>query len=351
MAKAKQTSREKRKPAPAKAHFDPEQRVVAVTGAHGYFGSQLIRRLEEDRRYYKILAIDIRKPEMPMDKTQFHRVDLTMPSADAEVAAVLAREGADTLVHAAFLYNPTHASAWAHELENIGTVHVLNAAAEVGLRKLVQWSLTAVYGAQATNPNYISEDHPLHGAPHSRYVMDRVNAELEARRFRQEHPETVVTVLRTAHTLGPTIRNFVSRFFRAPVAPVLMGYDPLMQFVHEEDAVDAFKLAVDDDHPGEFNVVGDGVLPYSTVLAMLGRVPVPVPRFLATPVAQALWVTQAMDSPPAFLDFLRYMCVADGRRARSVLGFLPRYDLRATINDFLGVEGDASDFASEGGRA
>ncbi|HEY3359603.1 MAG TPA: NAD-dependent epimerase/dehydratase family protein [Polyangia bacterium] len=347
---AKRTPRDRRKTAPPRTHYDPEQRVVAVTGAHGFFGSQLIRRLEEDRRYYKILAIDIRKPEMSMDKTQFHRVDLTMPSADAEVAAVLSREGADTLVHAAFLYNPTHASAWAHELENIGTVHVLNAAAEVGLRKLVQWSLTAVYGAQAANPNYLTEDHPLHGQPGSRYLTDRVNAELEARRFRREHPEIVTTVLRTAHVLGPTIRNFVSSFFRSPVAPRLMGYDPLMQFVHEEDAVDAFKLAVDDDYPGEFNIVGEGVLPYTTVLAMLGRVPVPVPRFLATPVAHALWVTQAMETPPAFLEFLRFMCVADGTRARSVMGFLPRYDIRATINDFLGVEGEPDDFASAGGR-
>ena len=106
------------------------------------------------------------------------------------------------------------------------------------------------------------------------------------RRFRDEHPDTVVTTLRTAATLGPTIRNFATRFFARPVAPTLMGYDPLMQFVHERDVVDAFALAVDDDFPGEFNIVGDGVLPYSTILAMMGKVPLPMPHFVAYPLSQ-----------------------------------------------------------------
>jgi UDP-glucose 4-epimerase len=331
--------------------YDPEQRVVAVTGAHGFFGSQIIRRLEDDRRYYKILAIDIRKPDLPMDKTQFHKIDLTMPTADAEVAAVLDREGADTLFHAAFLYGPTHASSWAHELETIGTIHLLNAAAAVDLRKLVVWSLTAVYGAYPDNPNFLTEKHPLRGNARSRYVRDRVEAELEVRRFRAEHPQTLVTVLRTANTIGPTINNYISRVFRSPVVPVLMGYDPLIQLLHEDDAVDAFKRALDEDVDGEFNIVADGVLPYSTVLAMMGRLPLPLPHFVASPLAHAAWVMQLMETPPNFLDFMRFLCVADGAHARRRLGFFPRYDIKAAIHDFLGVEMEVGDRAREGGRA
>ena len=59
---------------------------------------------------YKVLAVDVRKPTFPMHKTQFHRVDLTLPTADAELAAIWKREGVDTVVHAAFLSSPTHAT-------------------------------------------------------------------------------------------------------------------------------------------------------------------------------------------------------------------------------------------------
>ncbi len=318
--------------------YDPEQRVVAVTGAYSFIGAELIKRLERDRRYYKVLAVDIRKPTFPMSKTQFHKIDLTLPTADADLAAIFKREGVDTVVHSAFLSSPTHANAWAHELESIGTMHVLNACAETAVRKLVVWSQTVVYGAHPLNPNFLSEEHELRGhVSRSRFVKDKVEVERQVRRFRDEHGDTIVTTLRTAATLGPRIRNFATRFFQRPVAPTLMGYDPLMQLVHERDVVDAFSLAVDNDFPGEFNIVGDGVLPYSTILAMMGKVPVPMPHFLARPLSQALWATQVFDSPPHFLDFLRFLCVADGGRAKRVMGFQPVYDIKATIHDFLGV--------------
>src|SRR5207253_3150321 len=87
---------------------DPERRVVAITGAHGFIGSHIIKRLETDRRYQKILAIDIRKPSHDLDKTAFYKIDLTLPAADGDLAAVLRDERADTLVHCAFLSKPTH---------------------------------------------------------------------------------------------------------------------------------------------------------------------------------------------------------------------------------------------------
>src|SRR5579862_8727147 len=165
----------KKKALVARAPFDAEQRVVAVTGPYSYIGAELIKRLERDRRYYKLIAVDVRKPTFAMHKTQFHKVDLTLPTADADLAAIWKREGVDTVVHAAFLSSPTHAASWAHELESIGTMHVLNACAETQVRKLVAWSQTIVYGAHPLNPNFLTEEHALRGdASRSRYVKDKV---------------------------------------------------------------------------------------------------------------------------------------------------------------------------------
>jgi UDP-glucose 4-epimerase len=328
---------------------DPERRVVAVTGADGFFGSAVLSRLEEDRRVHKVLAIDVRKPALPLDKVEFYKVDLTMPTADADLAAIFAREEVDTVVHTAFLSSPTHAVAWAHELEDIGTMHVLNACAEAraGVRKVVVLSTTMVYGADAGNPNFIREDAEL-AAGGSSFIEDKVGAERQVARFAKEHPETVVTVLRAAPTIGPTVHNFVTQFFSRPVAPRLMGYDPLLQLVHEEDVITAFKLAIDDDFPGAYNIVADGVLPYSTVLAMMGKLPLPVPAFIASSVARALWAMQIGAAPPAFVSFLRFLCVADGAKAREVMGFTPRHDIRGAILDFLGVMDDELDKQSAG---
>lgn len=323
-------------------------RVVAVTGACTFLGGELLRRLEEDPRTTKVLALDIRPPALaPGSKIEFIKLDLTQPTVDGELATLLSRHKVDTVVHGAFLSHPTHASEWAHELEDVGTMHVLNACAGVEPRRLVMISTTLVYGAHPKNPNFLTEDSELRGHRDSRFVNDKVRAEKQVQRFAKEHPAVEVCILRFAPILGPTVSNLFTRFLSRPVAPVMMGHDPLMQFVHEQDAAWALKQAVDSHATGAFNIVGKGVLPYTTVLALLGRVPLPMPQLVARQVTKVLWATQLMGSPPSFLDFLLYLCVADGEKARRELGFSPRLSIKRTILDFLGIapEDGATDVA------
>jgi UDP-glucose 4-epimerase len=316
----------------------PKGRVVAVTGACTYLGGELLRRLDEDRTYGKVLALDVRPPAaVGAGKVAFVKIDLTQPTIDDELAVLFEREKVDTVVHGAFLSHPTHASEWAHELEDVGTMHVLNACAGTAPRRFVMVSTTLVYGAHAHNPNFLTEDAELRGHRDSRFINDKVRAEKQAQRFARENPTTQVAVLRFAPILGPSADNMFTRFFARAAAPVMMGHDPLMQFVHEQDAAWAFKRAVDSEASGAFNIVGKGVLPYTTVLALLGRIPMPMPYLLARQLSKALWATQIVGSPPSFLDFLLYLCVADGARARRELGFSARLGIKRTILDFLGV--------------
>ncbi len=316
---------------------DPDARVVAIIGARHFLGMELIKRLEEDSRYDKVLALDLCKPDLPLEKTEFHPIDLTLPTVDGQLARLLSHHGVDTVVHAAFLAQPTHASDWAHELEDVGTMHILNACAAVVPTRFILCSTTMVYGASPQNPNFLGEDAELKGQAESRFINDKVCAERQVQRFMREHPATQVCVLRYAPLLGPTVTNLFTRFFSRPIAPVMMGYDPLLQLIHERDAAIALKMAVDRDCEGVFNIVGKGVLPYTTVLALMGKLPLPMPHFLARPLSRALWATQIFDAPPSFLDFLRYLCVADGAKASRELGFAPLLSIKRTVLDFLGV--------------
>ena len=326
-------------------------RVVAITGASTFLGGELVRRLEEDTRYAKVLLLDVREPPVLAEgttKTRFFPIDLTQPTIDGEIATLLAREDVDTVVHGAFLAHPTHATEWAHELEDVGTMHVLNACAAAAPQRFVMVGTTMTYGAYPHNPNYLPETAELHGHRDSRFINDKVRADKQAQRFARENPDTEVAVLRFAPILGPTISNLHTRFFARLAAPVMAGHDPLFQFVHELDAAWALKLAVDGDATGPFNIVGKGVLPYTTVLALMGRVALPMPYLIARQGAKALWATQILSSPPSFLDYLLYVCVADGTKAQRELGFTARFSIKRTILDFLGSspEDGATDVAS-----
>ena len=153
--------------------------------------------------------------------------------------------------------------------------------------------------------------------------------------FALDCPETVVTVLRFAAVLGPTIESFVTRWLEKQMPPTLLGFDPMLQFVHEVDALLALKQAIDQRTPGVFNIVGEGVLPVSTVLKLLGRRPLPVPYFLARRVAEMLYLAGLSDVPAPMLRFLKHLCIADGEKAQDApLSFSPAYTTREAVLEF-----------------
>ncbi len=314
-----------------------DKQRVALTGAASFLGQNLVGLLEDDPRFVRIVSLDVTPPATRGDKTVHVECDLTRPQSVELVAETLRAHGVDTLVHLAFLSSPSHTEVYAHELESVGTMHALTGARGAGVTKLVAWSQTMLYGALPTNPNFLTEDHPLSARRSQAYFADKIAAEGEARRFGASGDATV-TILRTAPILGPTVRNFLSRYLGARVVPTMMGFDPLVQLVHEVDALAAFKHALLHDAPGTFNITGDGVLPLSTVVKLAGRVAVPLPGPLVSRALGALWLAGAGYAPSSFLDYLRFLCVADNQRARDVLGFAPAYATREAVLDFAAAQ-------------
>jgi UDP-glucose 4-epimerase len=150
--------------------------------------------------------------------------------------------------------------------------------------------------------------------------MNRVEVEELLADWRARHTDTEVTVLRPCWIFGPSYWNHVVRYFSLPVVPTCIGYDPLIQFVHEEDCLHAFERATLAPHPGVFNVVGSGVLPLSTVLRLGGKRALPLPSRLLYRMAYYPSQGQTGDPPAAFYDYLRYLWVADGRRGFDAFG-------------------------------
>lgn len=312
-------------------------RAIALTGANTFLGRNLVGLLEEDDTVARIVVLDLKNPPSSSKKTVFYELDLTQPGVESRLAEILHAEQVETLVHLAFAASPTQATAWAHELESVGTMHILAACRKQRLRKLVLPSSVLVYGPHPSNPNFLTERHPMHGLRGSHFVDDKIDVENQVQSFAAEQPECCVTVLRFSPILGPTVNNYVARWLSRRFVPTVMGFDPLVQLVHEADAVAALKLALDRDVAGAFNIVGQGVLPISTVIRLAGRLSLPIPYTIFRRIAALFWVAQLSEAPPAFVAALRYLCVADGGRARQVLGFSPVFSTRDAVLDFEGA--------------
>lgn len=307
---------------------------VAVTGARGDLGRLVLPRLLEDDGIEAVLALDVAKPA-DHPRLQFHHVDLTRHDADREVADAIGDEPVDALYHLAFVSGRASVGGIAHELEVMGTMRILETAERGLVRRVILPSLTAVYGPSPEHPALIREEAPLRGS-RSRMVSDKVEVETLVHRFRARRPQLPVIVLRLAPMVGPGLDNPATRFLSKAVVPTLLGFDPLWQALHVEDAAEAFHLALRADTNGPFNIASEGVLPLSAMVRLAGGRVLPLPGPLARGTLRALNSYGGVGVPSSLLDFMHYPWVADPNRARQALGFVPRHHARDAVASLRG---------------
>jgi len=308
---------------------------IAITGAASFLGARLLRHLARTRGADSVLVLDVAAPPSALHGVRHRLVDLTLPAADRRLVEILQEEGVDTVVHAAFFTDPRRDAEYSHELESIGTLHLMAACAAAGVGHVVQRSFTAVYGARGQNPNFLTEEHAPRPDQGFWWIVDKLEAEQHALSFAQRYPRMTVTILRLAPLLGPGLYTFYTRLFAKRVVPVVLGYDPLVQFLHPDDALAAFDAALTAKVEGVFNVVPRSSISLLTALHLAEKLTVPVPHPLAYSLADLLWGSGLGEAPGGFVDYVRFLFVADAARARRVLGFEARHGSREALMDYL----------------
>jgi UDP-glucose 4-epimerase len=175
--------------------------------------------------------------------------------------------------------------------------------------------------------------------PSAGYAKDVAEIEGYVRGFARRRPDVRVTTLRLANVLGPHVTSPITSYFRLPVVPTVLGHDPRMQFVHEDDLMRVLAHCVRADVPGTFNVAGDGVMLLSQAVRRLRKPSVPLVRPAVGGVASALKSARMADFSPEQLGFLTYGRGIDTTRMRSVLGFEPAYTTEQAFADFASSTG------------
>lgn len=313
-------------------------RVVLVTGVSRHLGVRLAAQLAADPAIERVLGVDTTPPEKAdlarLGRTEFVRADIRNPL----IARVIAHATVDTVVHTAVTATPRRAGGRTamKELNLIGTMQLLAACQKSEtVQRLVVKSATSVYGSGPRDPAVFAEDTRVRAAPSSGYGKDAVEVEGYVRAFSRRRSDVSVTVLRLANVIGPTIDTPLTRLFALPVVPTEFGYDPRLQFVHEDDAVEVLRRSTVDDHRGVFNVAGEGTLLLSQAIRRAGRVPLAVPAPAVRAVASLVRRSGLVDFSPDQLRFLSFGRVVDTTRLREEFPYQPRYSTAAAFAAFL----------------
>lgn len=297
---------------------------VLITGAASSLGRILCRRLH---RRFDVVGVDTRSfPDRPKD-VEHHEVDLRRKAAQTLVK----KRKPELVVHIGPLHDERAVRRPGLAMETTATL--LKLVEQIGAKKLVVISSASLYGPSPVSAAFMSEDAPLLGGQLSPRMADAIAVDMMVQSFFWKSPNTETVVLRPVHIVGPHLNNMSSRLLRQRRVPTLLGFDPMMQFIHEDDLTDAVAAALQPGARGVFNITGATQAPLSRVLAARHIAAMPVPGPLLSAALTRLRALRLATIDARDLVHLKYTCLVDGRRAQQGLGFTAKRSLLETLND------------------
>jgi UDP-glucose 4-epimerase len=302
-----------------------------ITGGSGYIGSRLTDELSGREETEKIIDVDLRPPPRAWPKTEFVKADIR---DRRKMHEVMERNEIDALLHFAFVLNPIRDEDRMYDIDVNGTQAVLQAAADAGVKQVIQTSSATAYGAFPDNPKPIAEDWPVRGAPDFSYAKHKADSDRIAQLWAYENPDAVMTIVRPSIVFGPSVDNYILRaFHNNPFLPILDGVDEEFQLVHEDDVVSALVALLDGKHAGAFNLAGDGLLSWGRAAEIIGKKTRNISLKNMKRFNNALWKLRVprTEAPAGNLDFIRYPWVVSTEKLKSTAGWEPKFDTLETF--------------------
>ncbi|KPI01961.1 NAD-dependent epimerase/dehydratase [Actinobacteria bacterium OK074] len=316
---------------------------MLVTGVARRLGGRFVRRIQRDPEVERVVAVDAVRPEHSLGAAEFVEADIRQPA----IARVLAEHAVDTVVHMDVtgigLGSGSRVSV--KETNVIGTMQLLGACQKSPtVKRLVVKSSTNVYGSAPRDPAVFTETTPPKSLPSGGFAKDAVEVEGYVRGFARRRPDVAVCVLRFANILGPGADSPLASYFALPVLPTVFGYDPRLQFVHEDDVIEVLRIGSHEPrratlNSGTFNIAGDGVLLLSQCARRLGRPTVPLLLPAVTWAGTAVRTLGVTDFSPEQIRLLTHGRVVATHQMRVTLGFEPKYTTAETFADFVRSSG------------
>ena len=287
--------------------------------------------MEQDPDVDVIIGLDTHEPRVELERTEYVKADQSYSILNRIVQATQV----DTILHTFLIVDSTRMSGRAlHEINVIGTLNLLAAAGAAGspVRQVVVKSSTLVYGSSWQDPVWFKEEMTRTRGARTRVERSLLEAEGYLHDFAEDNPHVVVSLLRFSNVLGTDIVTPISQALNLPAVPSILGFDPLMQFVEEDDVVRCLEWVMSEQVPGIYNVAGDGRIPWSEVASICGKRMFPLPPVL-TNLAVAPLARLGLDLPPEMLDLIRYGRGVDNRRLKRA-GFEYRYTTAGAVESY-----------------
>ncbi|MBL8152040.1 MAG: NAD-dependent epimerase/dehydratase family protein [Blastocatellia bacterium] len=302
-----------------------KKRTVLITGISGGLAHQVAELIPKS---WDIIGIGL-KPLRPVKgrHIEHYIVDITKNKLED----IFRHHHIDSVIHMAVNDNPRFSIKQRHDINVIGTMKLLDDCEKYQVKKIILLSSANVYGADPNNPIYMTEEYPLKVTQRYSGISDKVEFDSYCRSWMYKHSDVSTIILRPCHIIGSHLKNNLTSYLRLKYIPIPLGFDPMLQLIHEIDMARAIVACLNQNRTGIYNVVGPGELPLTEIIKIIGGIPIPIPSMLAHYLLQASWGLGVSSLPPPQFEYLMYPCIIDGRRFQKDFHFTPQLSLSETL--------------------
>lgn len=299
---------------------DPKKTTTLITGITGGLARLVAKRLVDQG--HDIVGVDYRPvPTDPGFPATLYKANYNK----TRIEDIFRRHRPELVLHLGRVGNLKMRTGKRFDLNVVGSSKVMSLCRKYKARRLLVLSTFHIYGAHPHNHTPIYEDEPLRAGTGFPQLGDAIQLDNQAMMWVYRHPEVKTVVLRPCNVVGPQIKNAISNFLRQEVKPLMMGFNPMVQFIHQDDLVAAILAAIRGDDVGVFNLAGKNTLPWREALQMCGGTLVPVPADLAA-LALKILRTFTPALPPYMINFTKYPCVISDQAFRDAFGWAPEVE-------------------------
>ncbi|WP_029888549.1 NAD-dependent epimerase/dehydratase family protein [Polycyclovorans algicola] len=292
-------------------------RTILVTGAAGALARRVVSLLGAN---HHVIAVDFRRQVDCPEATASYSLDVHARGFEE----IFRRHDIDTVIHIGRVFGHEQSRQNRYNANVLGSKRLFELSRKHGVRQVMVHSTYFVYGAARFNPALMDEDTPLKASEVSHDLVDAVELENLTQIYLRKYPELNITLLRPCNILGPGVRNSLSLLLSRRLAPVLIGYAPLMQFLHVDDMAEALVRACEVNRPGVYNVAPAEWMTYPDAVVQSGcrRLPLVLPGRLPQLMGQVL--NRRAFLPPYLVNYLKYPVVIDGTLFRDTFDWRPK---------------------------
>jgi UDP-glucose 4-epimerase len=298
---------------------------VLIPGIAGLLARKVAVRLLAQG--HQVIGIDPRGWPAAPKEIELHAVDIRKRAAED----VFRQHRPQAVVHMATVTALTTDTEERYRVNLGGTRAVFEHCAAHGVEQMVFVGRHTYYGAGPDAPLYHTETEPPQELGSYPELADLVAADLYAANALWRLPALQTAVLRVCYTLGPSGHGTLASFLTGRFVPMVLGFDPLFQFMHEDDAADAIVAALGARLRGIFNVAGPQPLPLSVIVKEARRFALPLPEAV---LALLLGRAGLPRLSRAALAHIKYPLVVDASLFRKETGFAHRFDELVTVQTF-----------------